>query len=78
MPGAVLLVLPEDVAREVFHALNSIEYHDWVPLGAAVEELTLKVRKPSAKMLKRARKVIAVTDIYINGSPLLDNLVRNI
>ena len=61
-PYEQIKFVAEDVARSVFRALNSIEYHDWVPLGAAEEELTLKVRKPTAEMLERARGVIARPD----------------
>jgi hypothetical protein len=58
-PYEQINLVAEDVARAVFRAHNSIEYHDWVPLGAAEEELTLKVRKPSTEMLERAREVIS-------------------
>ena len=61
-PYEQIKLVAEDVARAVFRAHNSIEYHDWVPLGAAEEELTLKVRKPSAAMLERARGVVARPD----------------
>jgi neutral ceramidase len=61
-PFEQIKLVAEDVARAVFRAHNSIEYHDWVPLGAAEEELTLKVRKPSAEMLKRAKWVISRPD----------------
>jgi hypothetical protein len=36
---------------------NTLQYHDWVPLKAAQEELTLKVRKPDRKMIARANMV---------------------
>src|SRR6056297_1516256 len=36
----------EKVAQKVKSAYEAIEYHDWVPLGIANRELTLKVRKP--------------------------------
>ncbi len=55
-------LVAEDVAREVFRVHNSIQFHNWVPLGAAEEELTLEVRKPSEEMLERAREVIARPD----------------
>ncbi len=52
-------IVAEDVAREVFRIHNSIEFHDWVPLTAASEYLTLAVRKPDAEMIKKAKSVIA-------------------
>ena len=61
-PYEQMKLVAEDVAREVFRVHHSIQFHDWVPLGAAEEELTLKVRKPSAEMLKRAREVVARPD----------------
>jgi neutral ceramidase len=40
----------EKVARRVFETHSNIEYRDWVPLHAAVSELSLKVRKPTPEM----------------------------
>lgn len=39
------------VASKVFEAHGSVKFHDWVPVAAAATELTLKVRKPTPKML---------------------------
>jgi neutral ceramidase len=61
-PYAQMKLVTEDVAMEVFSVYNSLEYHNWVPLRAAEEELTLQVRKPSAQMLARARTVVARPD----------------
>ena len=61
-PYAQMKLVAEDVAMEVFRVYNSLEYHNWVPLRAAEEELTLQVRKPSAQMLERARMVITRPD----------------
>ncbi len=58
-PYEQMNLVAEDIAREVFRAHNAVEFHDWVPLKAAEEELTLQVRKPSPEMLDHARKVIA-------------------
>ncbi|WP_206610883.1 hypothetical protein [Mariniphaga sediminis] len=52
----------EDVAREVFRVHNSVQYHNWVPLKAAREELTLEVRKPDKKMVERAKSILASPD----------------
>ncbi len=38
------------VAEQVASASKAIEYHDWVPLATAHEELTLKMRKPDLEM----------------------------
>jgi neutral ceramidase len=49
----------EDVAREVFRVYNKIQHQDWVPLEAAREELSLKVRKPDQQMIARAKNVLS-------------------
>jgi len=48
----------EVVAQAVFRAHQGIEFHDWVPLGAEQEELTLAVRKPTEEQLAYARKIL--------------------
>ncbi|SDM71227.1 hypothetical protein [Kriegella aquimaris] len=53
-----------DVAEKVFQVHKEIKFHKWVPLGAATQELTLKVRKPSSKELSRAREVIKKPKSY--------------
>jgi hypothetical protein len=40
----------ELVAKRVKQAHDKIEFHDWVPLGSARRELTLRVRKPDQQM----------------------------
>ncbi len=55
-PYEQMKLVAEDVAREVFRVHNAIEFHDWVPLRAAEEELTLQVRKALSEMLARARR----------------------
>ena len=49
----------EVVARAVHEAHRKIEFHDWVKLAAAGEELRLAVRKPTDGQLAYARKVLA-------------------
>ncbi|MDD4107950.1 MAG: hypothetical protein PHH93_04440 [Prolixibacteraceae bacterium] len=61
-PYAKIRKVADDVAREVFRAHNKIEFQDWVPLGAALEELTLQVRKPDEKMIERANYVLTRPD----------------
>jgi len=58
-PYAKMRKVAEDVAREVFRVHNKIEYHDWLPLRAAREELTLKVRKPDSQMIERSKSIMA-------------------
>jgi hypothetical protein len=49
----------EIVSQAVFLAHPTIEFHDWVPLAAATEQLTLAVRKPTDQQLAFARNVLA-------------------
>ncbi len=42
----------ETIAQRVYEAQKEVEYQDWVPLGAATRELTLKHRKPDEAMQK--------------------------
>jgi len=46
------------VAEAVYQAHQKIEFHDWVPLGAMQEELTLAVRKPTEGQIAYARSVL--------------------
>ena len=48
----------EIVAQAVFQAHRSIEFHDWVPLAAASEPMTLAVRKPTDKQLAYMQSVL--------------------
>ena len=50
-PYEKMKIVAEDVAREVFRVHNTIEFHDWVPLGVAHSELALKIRKPDSEMM---------------------------
>ncbi len=47
------------IAGEAFKVASAIQYHAWVPLGAAQKEISLKVRKPSAAELTKARALLA-------------------
>jgi neutral ceramidase len=49
----------EKVAQKVHEAHAKIEFHDWVELGSASRDLTLKVRKPDEKMRKYFEEVKA-------------------
>jgi hypothetical protein len=65
--GARELRPPYEKMREVAHsvavkvrgAVDAVPLHDWVPLGAAMKDLTLKTRKPTPEMLAHAREVLA-------------------
>jgi hypothetical protein len=55
-------IVAEDVAREVFRVENGIDYNDWVSLNAICNEITLNVRKPDEKLIKRSRDVLSRPD----------------
>jgi hypothetical protein len=57
----------DDVVREVFRALTKVEYHDWVKLQAAQEELALQARKPGQEMIGHAEGVMKMPDDKIIG-----------
>ncbi len=50
------------VAAGVQKAVADIKYHDWVPVAAASQDLTLKVRKPDAAMQKHFASILASDD----------------
>ena len=49
----------ELVAKRVKEAHDKIDFHDWVPLGSAKRDLTLKVRKPDQQLQDYFAKVMA-------------------
>ncbi|MBG87830.1 MAG: hypothetical protein CMO80_13130 [Verrucomicrobiales bacterium] len=49
----------EDVVQEVLRVRKSIKHRDWVKLGAAQSDLTLKRRRPSPELIARCRRVLA-------------------
>jgi len=57
-PYEKMKIVADDVAREVFRIHNKIQFHDWVPLAAVSEELTLNMRKPDKEMIKRAKMIL--------------------
>ncbi len=61
-PYAKMEKVGEDVARKVFEGLESVTYHEWVPLKAKQEEVILKVRKPDTKLVERAKTILARPD----------------
>lgn len=54
-PYEKMRIVADDLAREVFRVHNKIEFHDWVPLAAASEKLTLNVRRPDTRMIENAK-----------------------
>lgn len=50
------------VAKAVYEAHQKIEFHDWVKLAAAKEELSLAVRKPTEEQIAYAKKIEAKPD----------------
>ncbi len=58
-PYEKMTEVAELVARRVAEAHAKIEYHDWVPLGSARREITLKYRKPDERMQQYFAKVLA-------------------
>ncbi len=47
------------VAQAVSEAYETTEFHDWIPLAAARQELTLSVRKPTSEQLAYAEGILA-------------------
>ncbi len=50
------------VAQRVKEAHEKIEFHDWMPLGSARRDLTLKVRKPDEQLQQYFAKVTSQSD----------------
>ena len=47
------------LASEAYKVLQNIQYHDWVSLDVQQEEISLGVRRPTSKELKRAKEIIS-------------------
>ncbi|MPZ17817.1 MAG: hypothetical protein GEV06_07900 [Luteitalea sp.] len=58
-PYGRMNVVANQVAGEVFRALQEIPYDDRVPLGMIQRELTLEARRPDEAMTARARDILA-------------------
>ncbi len=60
LPNYVRMELvANQVAAEVFRAMQGIEYHDSAPLGMIQRELTLETRRPTPKLVEWARAILA-------------------
>jgi hypothetical protein len=58
-PYEKMAIVANTVAAEVFKVYQNITYQDWVPLAVVQKEISLGVRKPDAKELKRAKSILA-------------------
>ncbi len=58
-PYEKIKLVAGDLATEVLRVRETLNYHDWVPLKAAVEDLELTVRRPTAAMIAWAEGVLA-------------------
>jgi hypothetical protein len=58
-PYEKMAVVANQVAAEVFKALQTIQYHDWVPLGIAQVEIPIRFRVPNEEDLKWANSVLS-------------------
>lgn len=57
----------QKVADKVAAAVPKVKMHDWVPLDAAAEKLTLKARKPTPEMIKHFEQVKAKAETDPSG-----------
>ncbi|HYO80002.1 MAG TPA: hypothetical protein VES20_01265 [Bryobacteraceae bacterium] len=58
-PYEKMNVVANQVASEVFRAMQTISYHKWVPLGIVQSEIPLGVRVPDAADVKWAEAVLS-------------------
>ena len=58
-PYAKMQQVADTVATAAYQAIQNIAYHDWISLDARQEEITLGVRRPDAKEVKRAEAIMA-------------------
>jgi neutral ceramidase len=52
-------LVANQVAAEVFRAMQRVEYHDSLPLEIAQRELTLETRRPTEKLMAWAREIMS-------------------
>jgi neutral ceramidase len=58
-PYAHMRMVADIVAAEAYKAIVNIKYHDWVSVAAFQEEISLGVRKPDKKEIKRAQDIVS-------------------
>ena len=54
-----MTAVANQVAAEVFKALQTVQYHEWVPLGIAQVEIPIRFRVPNEEDLKWANSVLS-------------------
>ena len=57
-PYGKMREVAERTVQAVLAAHAELDYHDWVPLGAALDDVVLKVRRPSEEKLAYLRAVL--------------------
>lgn len=57
-PYSRMSAVASNVANEVYQRYQDLEFHDTAMLGAAMREITLGVRKPTADDLVRAKAIV--------------------
>ncbi|MSR66154.1 MAG: hypothetical protein EXS24_02125 [Pedosphaera sp.] len=58
-PYARMREVANDVAQAAFKSHQSIQFHDWVALGARIKELELATRRPTEQQIERAKGILA-------------------
>lgn len=58
-PGEQIRIVADVVAKRVKEVYDKIEHKDNITLAVATKELSLKVRKPTAAEVERAKKILA-------------------
>jgi neutral ceramidase len=58
-PYEKIRLVADALAQEARRVYQRMEFHDWVPLGAARQEISLGVRKPAPGEVARAKEIMA-------------------
>lgn len=69
-PYQKMSLVADDLAKEVLRVYKTIRHRDWVGLSAVQSELSLKVRRPDANMVRWAHGVLARPDSIKPNHPL--------
>ncbi|MGZ4961416.1 MAG: neutral/alkaline non-lysosomal ceramidase N-terminal domain-containing protein [Limisphaerales bacterium] len=69
-PFTKINAVANDIADDALKCFARAEYHDWVPLKVAQKEITLRVRKGSAKQVEAAKLRLAKAK-HVNGGQLV-------
>jgi neutral ceramidase len=57
-PYGAMRAVADRAAQAVFQAHKDLEFHEWVPLAAEFDDVTLGVRKPSDELVEASRGVL--------------------